>query len=291
MEKRTKLLYIFSITSFIIGLRIALTWSYTSRLVGVFLVIVSLLVAYINYKKSYRSDADVFNIDVKQTFLGFFLIIIDLLYNIISSDTFKSFDHGVIFAGIIIILLNVGAFKFLKLNKLIVSFSTYFIFVTMVLYGFLFSGLPFILGDKDDNLLFEWVSTSVIIISTSILNLLGTASYNDRIINFNGFNVGIGDACSGVESLSVFFSSVIAYMVAVKMKNIKKMFKYLLLGGVLLYFMNIVRVLVIILVGRYMGVEEMLFVHYNLGWVFFLIGMGVFWYFVLGDFDSEVSMK
>ena len=155
MDRNTKLWYIFSITSFILGLRIALTWSYTSRLVGVFLVIVSLLVVYLNYKKTQISDADVFHIDVKQTFIGFFLVIIDLLYNIVSSDSFKSFDHGVILAGIVIILLNVGAFKFLKLNKMIISFSTYFIFVTMILYGFLFSGLPFLLGDKDYNILFE----------------------------------------------------------------------------------------------------------------------------------------
>ena len=291
MDRNTKLWYIFSITSFILGLRIALTWSYTSRLVGVFLVIVSLLIAYLNYKKTQIPNADEFHIDVKQTFIGFFLIIIDLMYNIVSSDSFKSFDHGVILAGIIIILLNVGVFKFLKLSKMIISFSTYFIFVTMILYGFLFSGLPFLLGDKDYNILFEWISKSVVLISASVLNLFGSATYNGRIINFNGFNVGIGDACSGVESISVFFSSAIAYIIAVRMKNMKKMFKYMLFGGVIMYFVNIVRVLAIILVGYYVGVEEMLFVHYNLGWVFFLIGMGVFWYFILSNFDSEDTIK
>ena len=212
--------------TFIIGLRIALTWSYTSRLAGVFLVLVSLLIAYGCYRKTQMLDCGAFHIDLKQTFLGLFLIIIDLLYNIISSDPFKSFDYGVIFAGILIILLNIDIFRFLKLNKNVISFSTYFIFITMILYGFLFSGLPFILGDKNDNILFEWITKSVLIISTFVLNFIKPTTFSGNSINFNGFNVGIGHPCSGVESISVFISSAIAYMISMRIKDIRKMVKY-----------------------------------------------------------------
>ena len=59
----------------------------------------------------------------------------------------------------------------------------------------------------------------------------------------------------------------------------------MLFGGVILYIINIIRVLIIILIGSYIGVDEMLFVHYNLGWIFFLFGMAVFWYLVIDDFE------
>lgn len=291
MDKNLKFWYIFSIVNFIIGLRIALTWSYTSRIVGVFLLIASLFIAYSCYRKSNILEHNAHDINIKQTLLGFFLIIIDLLYNIISSDTFASFDHGVIFAGILIILLNVGVFRFLKLNKTIISFSTYFIFITMILYGFLFSGLPFILGNKDENILFESFTKSTVIISAYVLNFVKPTYFSETVINFDGFQVGIGDACSGIESLSVFLSSAIAYIIAIKKKNMKKMLKYMLIGGIALYIMNILRIFIIILIGYYMGLDEMLFVHYNLGWVFFLIGMGVFWYLVFSDSDSEGFLK
>ena len=286
MNKIVKYGYVLSIVTFIIGLRIALTWSYSSRILGVFLVIVSLFVAYWCYQKTHTLSADSFRLNTKQTSLGFILIVIDLLYNIISQDAFKSFDYGMIFAGIIIILLNIGTFHFLKLNTTIISFSTYFIFITMILYGFLFSGLPFLLGDKNENFIFEWTTNSVVIISASLLNYILPTTTNGSVINFNGFNVGIGDPCSGVESITVFFSSAIAYIIATRQKNTKKMAKYMLIGGVILYIINIVRVLVIIWVGYYMGLDKMLFVHYNLGWIFFVVGMAVFWYLVIGDSED-----
>ena len=72
MDKNIKFWYIFSIVNFIIGLRIALTWSYTSRIVGVFLLIASLFIAYICYRKTNIMEATAHDINIKQTLLGFF---------------------------------------------------------------------------------------------------------------------------------------------------------------------------------------------------------------------------
>jgi len=236
-------------------------------------------------------DDDKHYVDKKQVLMGLFLIIIDILYNIISADAFKSFDFGVIIAGFLIILLNIGFFSFLKLDRKIISFSTFFLFIMMLLYGFLFSGLPFILGDKDYNLFFEFATDSVVLIAGYILNIIKPTTINDNLINFHGFKVWIGNPCSGIESISVFFSAVIAYMIASKIKDVKKIFKYLLVGGAILYIINILRVLTIILTGYYLGTEIMQFVHYHLGWVFFLISMGVFWSFVLNNTDPENLSK
>ncbi|MFQ6057057.1 MAG: exosortase/archaeosortase family protein, partial [Methanosarcinales archaeon] len=65
---------------------------------------------------------------------------------------------------------------------------------------------------------------------------------------------------------------------------IKKIFKYSLIGITALFFMNILRIMILMIVGYYYGTEKMLFVHYNLGWILFALGISVFWYLVLDDF-------
>ena len=67
LDKNLKFWYIFSIVNFIIGLRIALTWSYTSRIVGVFLLIASLFIAYSCYRKSNILEHNAHDINIKQT--------------------------------------------------------------------------------------------------------------------------------------------------------------------------------------------------------------------------------
>jgi archaeosortase C (PEF-CTERM variant) len=286
VEKFTKAIYILSISAFIIGLRIALTWSYNSRLLGLFLICISAFLVYINYYKNHDSLTNTSNINLKQASFGIILILIDISYNIIASDTFRYFDYGVIIAGLMIILLNLNIFSFLKLSSSHTSFITYFLFITMILYGSIFSGLPFLLGN-DDNILFELFTSNVVNISGNLLNFFKPTAINGQIINFDGFSVGIGNACSGIESISVFMSSVIAYMLAIKNKNFKLFIKYLLFGGILLYTLNIIRILMLVLIGYYYGVDNMLFAHYNIGWIFFVIGMSVFWYFALDKFELE----
>lgn len=285
MNKTIKIGYILSIIFLIIGLRISLTWSYTSRLVGVFLVFLSIIIAYICYKKTHTNYE--FFVDKKNAFLGFFLVVIDVFYNIISGDTFKSFDYGVMIAGFVIILLNMGFSHYLKLDKKTVSFTTYFIFITMLMYGFLFSGLSFLLGNKDYNPLFKFTTESVVLTAGYILNFIKPTTINGSLIDFQGFRVSVGNACSGVESISVFFSAAIAYMIAMKVRDIKKMCEFIIIGGFILYLVNIFRVMIIILTGYYLGVEKMLFVHYHLGWIFFLVGMAFFWNYLINNVNKK----
>lgn len=286
IDKFTKIGYFLSIACFVIGLRTMLTWSYTPRLVGTFLVLLSILIAYGCYKKTHIHE-EKFDMDKKQAYMGFFLILIDIFYNTISKDSFAFFDYGVIISGFIIILLNIGFFNFLKLDKKVITFSTIFIFVTMVLYGFLFSGLPFILGNKEYNLFFEIMTKSVVLVSGYILNIIKPTIVNSNVIDFDGFSVGIGNPCSGIESISVFISAVIAYIIATRTKNLKKMLKYILIGGIILYTINILRIIIIILTGYYLGEEEMLFVHSHLGWIFFIVSMSFFWRFLIKDTDHN----
>ncbi|MCK4736159.1 MAG: archaeosortase/exosortase family protein, partial [Methanophagales archaeon] len=55
---------------------------------------------------------------------------------------------------------------------------------------------------------------------------------------------------------------------------------YTIAGACILFFMNVLRIMIITMVGYYKGGEAMLFVHTNLGWILFVLAMMIFWYMV-----------
>ena len=159
----------------------------------------------------------------------------------------------------------------------------------MGLYAFLFTGLELILGGSDgSNPFWTWFNENVVYISMPILNFIRPTTVSGSIINFDGFNVAIGYACSGVESMSIFIAAVIAYFFAKKDWTVFKAGKFLFIGVAVLYIMNILRVIIIILVGYFRGMDDMMFVHTHLGWLFFVIAMSFFWYLVLND-EANIS--
>ena len=288
MENKTKIVYALATSGFIAGLVTTLSWSYTSRWFGLLILLSSLLIMYVTYTKEQKSISEYHEVsfDLMGVSLGILLIVIDLSYNIIVNDTFNSFDHGMIISGLIIVLLNSNVLKLKILDEHMISFSTYFIFITMVLYGFMFKGIAIILGTTDggSNVVWDWFNANTAQASAFVLNLIEPTTVNGGIVTFDTFSVSIGYACSGIESISVFFSAVVAYFISKKDFNLRKNGKIMLIGVAALYILNVLRVTIIILVGYYRGVSEMMFVHANLGWILFVISMSIFWYFV---FDGK----
>jgi exosortase/archaeosortase family protein len=280
MKTWKALLYALCISILLVGLRISISWSYTSRIVGLCLVCISLTVLYVSYVRGRKDVVYASQINIKHICLGLLLILIDVSYNLYIGDEFRSLDYGLLGAGSVIILMNSGLLRFLKLDEEMISFSTYFIFIVILSYAFLFSGLPFILNSTE-NVFFDFVTGISVILSAFFLRFINpNAIATLNTINFDGYKISIGYACSGVESITIFLSAVVAYFVAIKEKDIKKIGLYAIIGLVALFIMNILRIIAIILAGYYLGTEEMLFVHYHLGWVMFTLGMAVFWYLV-----------
>lgn len=56
---------------------------------------------------------------------------------------------------------------------------------------------------------------------------------------------------------------------------------YMILGTGLLMVMNILRVSILMMVGYYYGIPAFDFFHAYLGITFFIVGMAVFWHFVM----------
>lgn len=278
-ENFTKILYAFGASIFIIGLRLTLSWSYNSRFAGIILLTISIVLLLYTFYAD-RKHIEVHRIiDFKKATLGLSLILIDIFYNLYAKDPFGSFDYGMLFTGLIIILLNIGASNLLRFDKEINAFTTYFLFTIMLVYGFLFTGLPFLLNSPS-NPLFDCFTKIVADVSAFLLGRIRDTTIVGNVINFDGFRIGIGYACSGVESLTVFFSALISYITATRKYKIKTIIFFIAFGSILLFLVNILRVMVITMVGYKYGLELMWFVHLNLGWIMFIFTMFLFWFIV-----------
>ena len=285
MDTWDKFIYALNLGILLAGLRLLFMWGHTSKLLGLGLVSISLLMLYINYIKDKKDVAVLSHVNMRNASLGLFLIFIDVSYNLYIGDAFRYFDYGMLLSGLFIILLNMNVLGFLKLDKEMIYFTTYFIFILMLALIFLSTGITFIYNfiyasNSSKNPFYILMTNLAVKNSAFFLDLIKPTTLIENTIDFDGFKVGIAYPCSGIESMTVFLSAVIAYFVAIKEKNVKKIFIGTIMGIVILYFINILRIIIITSVGYYMGTEAMHFTHNNLGWIMFVMGMFVFWYLV-----------
>lgn len=95
--------------------------------------------------------------------------------------------------------------------------------------------------------------------------------------NGNVIPLGISLSCSGLYSVAIFVSAFVAF-VAIEYKVFnKKVLGLLCLGIFLAWLANIIRMSVIVIVGRYYGADTMVWVHNNIGEIIFMIWVIIFW--------------
>ena len=97
--------------------------------------------------------------------------------------------------------------------------------------------------------------------------------------------VGITTSCSGIYSFTIF-SAAFASFVLVEYRRFEARVFALLAAGVLTaYFANLLRMLIITLVGHFYdtttnGLENFNWAHANAGWLIFLVWIALFWWIV-----------
>lgn len=285
MKLNTNVVYALSASLFIVGLVGTFAWTSGGKLYGSILLVSSLVIAYYAYRRNHKSVEDFVNL--RQAGLGCLLILIDILYNLIKGDAFRNFDYGMLLSGFIIVLLNIGMLGFLKLDRKMVTFTSFFLFIVMLLYGFFFKGIEIIVGDAGDkNPFWNWFGFQTVYLSSLLLNLVRPSTAIANTIDFDGFRATVGYASSGIESISAFYAAVIAYFIAIKEFSFKKVGLYLIIGSALLMLMNILRVTILMMVGHFIGIRAFDFFHAYLGIMFFIFGMVVFWHFMLKNSPS-----
>ena len=94
--------------------------------------------------------------------------------------------------------------------------------------------------------------------------------------------LGISSYCAGLLSFTIFVAAFFAFVLVFERLPTKVLAGVLALGILIAYAGNILRMVIIGVVGYYNGMEALLWAHKNVGWIIFLSWSAVFWYFLLG---------
>jgi len=122
---------------------------------------------------------------------------------------------------------------------------------------------------------------------SAILNLIGIQSTSSgsfvTIVFQDGTTntLGISAYCAGLYSFSIFISAFFSFVMVFERLPRKILAIVLTAGLVVAYLGNLLRMVIIGVVGYYRGMEALLWAHENVGWIIFLSWSTVFWYVLL----------
>jgi len=117
-----------------------------------------------------------------------------------------------------------------------------------------------------------------------LVNLTGENSYAHGIwITFQMTNgqmesLGISTGCAGLDSLFLFISGFIAFVLVENQKLTRRISAAVVIGIFTAYFANLLRMTVIVEAGINYGKDAMLAVHENAGTLIFLGWIAIFWF-------------
>ena len=120
-----------------------------------------------------------------------------------------------------------------------------------------------------------------------MLNLLGidaSSSGSYVKIEFRDGSLqtlGVSAYCAGLYSFSIFLASFFSFVLVFERLPTRTLLVVLGLGLLIAYLGNLLRMVIIGVVGYYRGMDALLWTHENVGWVIFLGWSAVFWYLLL----------
>jgi exosortase/archaeosortase family protein len=94
--------------------------------------------------------------------------------------------------------------------------------------------------------------------------------------------LGISAYCAGLYSFSIFLAAFFSFVLVFERLPTKTLAIVLALGIIIAYLGNLLRMVIIGIVGYYKGLDALLWAHENVGWMIFLAWSALFWYFLLG---------
>tara|TARA_B100000579_G_scaffold25171_1_gene17728 strand:+ start:22319 stop:23209 length:891 start_codon:yes stop_codon:yes gene_type:complete len=270
---------------------------------------VFILLSVLTYKliskktTTYSNNLDTFLIDKKPIFkiVGIIIIISSIFAEILFFDkSFSSNSFSLILFGLILFFYDNLPLPNSKYRPMILLFFGFFCLlyplstlVFRIIIDFSFLALN---QDYTD----EIVSFTLGIPLTNFLSLLGyevwssgdKIYYIDTTINRSAA-VTIATGCSGIDSVIIFSSAFLSYII-VEYKSLNFVSSMLLLLGIICsYLANLLRMSIVILSGHYWGAEALQWTHQNVGWIIFTFWLFIFWkiidYFLFFEDESLKS--
>lgn len=227
--------------------------------------------------------------------LGLFLFLAVLIYNFFTGDAnIGTNDSVTLFFALS--LISYDKFKIFEphYNNFILYFSFYLfiiinsIFVIQKLYILFFGG-----SDEFSNLLIEYSLTKPLVLFLKIITDIEIFGLKDHIVFFTEegtrYELSIAEGCSGIYSIIIFTSAILSFFTVNNFSDKLIIFNFLFYSVILLYFANLLRMSVIVLVGFYYGMDSLLWAHANVGWLIFTFFVFIFFNIISRFFDIKIS--
>ncbi len=117
----------------------------------------------------------------------------------------------------------------------------------------------------------------LILLGYTVSHNLDSLSYQDLEANITQ-TVFIAQSCSGFYSVIIFISAFTSYILIERNKLDIFFLNLLMVGIIISYISNLIRMTLIILAGHYYGIEALFWTHDNIGWVIFSLWIAIFWF-------------
>ncbi len=234
--------------------------------------------------------------------IGAAILALDVAYNLViaSTATFGTEDTIVILAAAALIGYGFVPSRFARERDFVLVF---FLALVGILVVPLLVARAFYQDFERSVDMYSWVALAPE--TSAVLSLLGVSNTVHAVvgstapgITFVPRNLGIPvtavitTACSGIYSFGIFASAFIAFVLTEYAKPSKRIWALLGLGFLASYVANVLRMVVIVLVGYYTDtaqtdLQNMLIAHSYAGWIIFLAWVALFWGILLRFLPKE----
>ena len=239
-----------------------------SILIGIILfVAIAILISRIKMKKTRTVKPSRYCM-----FIGLLILLADIVYNVKTGSKLGTLDVMTFFLGSSLIAQDLGRENIQRMGV----FGTYMSAVFIVLFLIFFSLFNYL----NINFIHAFDHYFVMLPSISIIKAFGVpvnvvTTETVRIQGVEDLNVVIGGPCSGLYSMFLLISTIVAYTRIEKVGR-KTALLLLVVAVVVAYIANLIRVSILYTVGFLYGNETMMFVHEHLGWVIFVVVVMLF---------------
>jgi archaeosortase C (PEF-CTERM variant) len=201
-------------------------------------------------------------------FIGILIIIADIIYNLTTSNQqLGTLDVMTFLLGLSLIAQGINREDAHRMGVFGMYMSGIFIVLFLIFFS-LFNKLNVDFTHTFDHYVVLLPSFYIIKAAGLPVELVSTETV--RIRGVEDMTVVIGGPCSGLYSMFLLISTVVAYSRIEKIGR-NKVFSMLVLSVAVAYVANLTRVTILYTVAFYHGTEMMMLVHEHLGWIIFLV--------------------
>ena len=210
--------------------------------------------------------------------LGLMIIISILMFNIYRGDSFGANDYiAFSFATLIILYSKINFFNSYMADFGVISLAiaNFLLVLPRLTYLVLSDNLG---SDFDDRVVYVFLNIPL----NHILSSLGYSVFSQSsILKFYDMegvinSVEIGRTCSGLHTVALFISFFSAYSY-LEYGEFNSYFLFFTMLGILIsYFANLIRMLIMVLVGIHLSIDAMFWLHNYIGWIIFTVWVFLF---------------